>query len=71
MDLHCSMTPQYLELDLDRSRDLPEKFGAHGKGSFAIPFESFIPEKIGFLPAEKTSRNRAWPAARRVCNLPR
>jgi hypothetical protein len=55
VDLHGSKTPKYLELDLDRTEDIPdEKFGSRGTGPFPVPFECFIPEKIdGFLPAEK------------------
>jgi hypothetical protein len=68
VDLHGSMTPQYLELDLDRADDIPAKFGAHGKGPFSIPFECFIPEKIdGFLAAEKNiSQSRMASGATRL-----
>ncbi|MEA3210851.1 MAG: hypothetical protein QOE70_3908 [Chthoniobacter sp.] len=68
VDMHGSMTPQYLELDLDRVEDIPDKFGGHGMGPFAIPFESFIPEKVdGFLPAEKNiSQSRMANGATRL-----
>jgi hypothetical protein len=68
VDMHGSMQPRYLELDLDRAEDIPAKFGGHGKGPFAIPFESFIPEKIdGFLPAEKNiSQSRMGNGATRL-----
>jgi len=55
VDLHGSMTPKYMELDLDRAEDIPDH--ANGKwitGPFAIPYRSLIPEKLdGFLAAEK------------------
>jgi hypothetical protein len=68
VDLHGSMTPKYLELDLDHEADIPDKFGGKGKGPFAIPFECFIPEKIdGFLPAEKNiSQSRMANGATRL-----
>jgi hypothetical protein len=68
VDMHGSMTRQYLELDLDRLEDVPATFGARGKGPFAIPFECFIPEKIdGFLPAEKNiSQSRMASGATRL-----
>ena len=68
VDLHVSMTPKYLELDLDHEADIPHKFGESGLGPFAIPFESFIPEKIdGFLPAEKNlSQSRMANGATRL-----
>ncbi|HVJ47404.1 MAG TPA: FAD-dependent oxidoreductase [Luteolibacter sp.] len=53
VDLHGSMTPKYLELDLDREEDIPEKH-AFTTGPFAIPYGVLIPETVdGFLPAEK------------------
>ncbi|MBX7209117.1 MAG: FAD-dependent oxidoreductase [Verrucomicrobiaceae bacterium] len=67
VDLHGSMSPPYLELDLES--DIPHgKFGARGVGPFAIPFECFIPEKIdGFLPAEKNiSQSRMANGATRL-----
>jgi len=68
VDLHGSMTPPYLELDLDRAREIPHKFGERGLGPFAIPFECFIPEKVdGFLPAEKNiSQSRMANGATRL-----
>lgn len=68
VDMHGSMTPRYLEMDLDREDDIPATFGAHGKGPFTIPFESFIPEKVdGFLPAEKNiSQSRMGNGATRL-----
>ncbi len=68
IDLHGSMSAPYLELDLDRESDIPHKFGEHGVGPFAIPFECFIPEKIdGFLPAEKNfSQSRMANGATRL-----
>jgi hypothetical protein len=69
VDMHGSMTPQYLELDLDHESDIPHgKFGDRGSGPFAIPFECFIPEKIdGFLPAEKNfSQSRMANGATRL-----
>lgn len=68
VDMHGSMQVRFLELDLDRAEDIPAKFGAHGKGPFSIPFESFIPEKIdGFLPAEKNiSQSRMGNGATRL-----
>ena len=68
VDLHGSMTPKYLELDLDREEDIPHKFGERGLGPFAIPFECFIPEKVdGFLPAEKNfSQSRMGNGATRL-----
>lgn len=69
VDMHGSMTPQFLELDLDREVDMPHgNFGERGIGPFAIPFECFIPEKIdGFLPAEKNlSQSRMANGATRL-----
>jgi hypothetical protein len=69
VDMHGSMTPQYLELDLDHESDIPHgKFGDRGAGPFSIPFECFIPEKIdGFLPAEKNlSQSRMVNGATRL-----
>ena len=68
VDLHGSMTKPYLEADLDDVDNLPKTFGAKGIGPFAIPFESFIPEKIdGFLPAEKNlSQSRMANGATRL-----
>ncbi len=68
VDLHGSMTPKYLELDLDHESDIPDKFGGKGIGPFSIPFECFIPEKIdGFLPAEKNlSQSRMANGATRL-----
>lgn len=55
VDLHGSMTPKYMELELDRAEDIPDH--SNGKwitGPFAIPYRSLIPEKLdGFLAAEK------------------
>lgn len=68
VDMHGSMSKPWLELDLDRESDIPDKFGGHGSGPFAIPFESFIPEKVdGFLPAEKNiSQSRMVNGATRL-----
>ncbi|WP_395749154.1 FAD-dependent oxidoreductase [Prosthecobacter sp.] len=68
VDMHGSMSKPWLELDLDREEDIPDKFGGHGSGPFAIPFESFIPEKVdGFLPAEKNiSQSRMVNGATRL-----
>ncbi len=68
VDLHGSMIPKYLELDLDHESDIPHKFGENGMGPFAVPFECFIPEKIdGFLPAEKNlSQSRMANGATRL-----
>jgi hypothetical protein len=69
VDLHGSMSPPYLELDLDHESDIPHgKFGDRGIGPFAIPFESFIPETMdGFLPAEKNfSQSRMANGATRL-----
>lgn len=68
VDMHGSMQPRYLELDLDRAEDIPAKFGGHGHGPFAIPLECFIPEKVdGFLPAEKNiSQSRMGNGATRL-----
>lgn len=53
VDLHGSMTPKYLELELDREEDIPEKH-AFTTGPFSIPYRSLIPETVdGFLAAEK------------------
>ena len=62
------MSPPYLELDLDRESDIPDKSGGKGVGPFSIPFECFIPEKIdGFLPAEKNiSQSRMVNGATRL-----
>lgn len=68
VDLHGSMTPPYLELDLDSAEDIPHEFGERGIGPFAIPFACFIPETIdGFLPAEKNiSQSRLANGATRL-----
>ncbi|HSU68996.1 MAG TPA: FAD-dependent oxidoreductase, partial [Tepidisphaeraceae bacterium] len=68
VDLHGSMTPAYLEPDLDHPEDIPHKFGERGLGPFAIPFGCFIPEKVdGFLPAEKNlSESRMANGATRL-----
>lgn len=68
VDMHGSMQARYLELDLDREEDIPEKFGSKGHGPFAIPFECFIPELVdGFLPAEKNiSQSRMGNGATRL-----
>lgn len=68
VDMHGSMSKPWLELDLDREEDIPDKFGGKGSGPFAIPFESFIPEKVdGFLPAEKNiSQSRMVNGATRL-----
>ena len=68
VDMHGPMSMQWLESDLDRESDIPDKFGGKGAGPFAIPFESFIPEKIdGFLPAEKNiSQSRMVNGATRL-----
>lgn len=69
VDLHGSMSPPYLELELDHESDIPHgKFGDRGIGPFAIPFECFIPEKIdGLLPAEKNfSQSRMANGATRL-----
>ncbi len=68
VDLHGSMTKEWLELDLDHESDIPDKFGAHGVGPFSIPFECFIPETVnGFLPAEKNfSQSRMANGATRL-----
>ena len=68
VDMHGSMTARYLEPELDRAEDIPDKFGGHGAGPFSIPFESFIPEKVdGFLPAEKNiSQSRMANGATRL-----
>jgi hypothetical protein len=68
VDLHGSMTPPYLELDLDRAEDIPHKWADRGMGPFAIPLECFIPEKVdGFLPAEKNlSQSRLASGATRL-----
>ena len=68
VDLHGSMTREWLELDLDHESDIPHKFGAHGVGPFSIPFECFIPEVVdGFLPAEKNfSQSRMANGATRL-----
>ena len=62
------MSLPWLEPDLDREIDIPNKFGGHGAGPFAIPFECFIPEKVdGFLPAEKNlSQSRMANGATRL-----
>lgn len=53
VDLHGSMTPKFLELELDREEDIPEKH-AFTTGPFAIPYRVLVPETVdGFLPAEK------------------
>ncbi len=68
VDLHGSMVPKYLELDLDDKDLIPTKFGEHGMGPFAVPFGCFIPEKTdGFLPAEKNlSQSRMANGATRL-----
>lgn len=68
VDMHGSMQTRYLELDLDRAEDIPDKFGSKGHGPFAIPFECFIPEEVdGFLPAEKNiSQSRMGNGATRL-----
>ena len=68
VDLHGSMTPSCLELDLDRATDAPHQWSEHGLGPFAIPLECFIPEKVdGFLPAEKNiSQSRLASGATRL-----
>ncbi|MCB1277838.1 FAD-dependent oxidoreductase [Prosthecobacter sp.] len=68
IDLHGSMSLPWLEPNLDREIDIPNKFGGHGAGPFAIPFECFIPEKVdGFLPAEKNlSQSRMANGATRL-----
>lgn len=68
VDMHGSMQARYLELDLDRAEDIPDKFGGHGHGPFSIPLECFIPEKVdGFLPAEKNiSQSRMGNGATRL-----
>lgn len=68
VDLHGSMTPKYLEPDLDRTEDIPRSFGERGIGPFAIPLRSFIPEKVeGFLAAEKNiSQSRLVNGATRL-----
>ena len=69
VDMHGSMTPKYLEADLDRPEDIPtEQFGSRGLGPFPIPFECFIPETVdGFLPAEKNiSQSRMANGATRL-----
>jgi hypothetical protein len=68
VDLHGSMSPPFLELDLDRESDIPDRALPKGAGPFAIPFESFIPEQIdGFLPAEKNfSQSRLVNGATRL-----
>lgn len=68
VDLHGSMTLPNLEPEFDHESDIPHKFGEHGVGPFAIPFECFIPEKIdGFLPAEKNiSQSRLASGATRL-----
>lgn len=68
VDLHGSMTKEWLELDLDHESDIPHKFGGRGIGPFAIPFECFIPEVVdGFLPAEKNfSQSRMANGATRL-----
>jgi hypothetical protein len=72
VDLHGSMTPKYLELDLDHEADIPDKFGGKGVGPFAIPFECFIPERsTASCRRKRTSRNRGWPTARRACSRTR
>ena len=69
VDLHGSMTPKYMELDLDREQDIPDH--TKGKwivGPFAIPYRSLIPEKVdGFLAAEKNfSQSRLGNGATRL-----
>lgn len=68
IDLHGSMIPRLLEMDLDRPEDIPSEFSKHGSGPFAIPFECFIPETLdGFLAAEKNiSQSRLANGATRL-----
>lgn len=68
VDLHGSMAPEWLELDLDRREDIPSDFGSAGTGPFAIPLGSFLPVDIdGFLPAEKNlSQSRLANGATRL-----
>lgn len=68
VDMHGSMQARYLELDLDRVEDIPDKFGSKGHGPFSIPFECFIPGRVkGFLPAEKNiSQSRMANGATRL-----
>jgi hypothetical protein len=68
VDLHGSMRKELLEPGLDDESDIPGKFGAHGLGPFAIPFECFIPEKVdGFVAAEKNiSQSRLANGATRL-----
>ena len=68
VDLHGSMKPELLEPEFDRIEDIPRKFGERGLGPFAIPFRSFIPEKIdGLLAAEKNiSQSRLANGATRL-----
>ena len=68
IDLHGSMVPRLLEMDLDRLEDIPSEFSRRGSGPFAIPFECFIPEKVdGFLAAEKNiSQSRLANGATRL-----
>jgi hypothetical protein len=62
MDLDHGKTAHAIETDLD-SAESP-----HGGGSFQVPFEVFLPEKLdGFLPAEKNfSQSRLANGATRL-----
>jgi hypothetical protein len=68
VDMHGSMSTPYLELDLEDMSVVPTDFHQRRSGPFAIPFESFIPEKVdGFLPAEKNiSQSRMSNGATRL-----
>lgn len=68
VDMHGSMSKQWLELELEDESDIPHDFGQRGRGPFAIPFESFIPETVdGFLAAEKNiSQSRMANGATRL-----
>jgi hypothetical protein len=68
VDMHGSMSTPYLELDLEDLSVVPRDFHQRRSGPFAIPFESFIPEKVdGFLPAEKNiSQSRMSNGATRL-----
>lgn len=68
VDMHGSMSTPYLELDLEDMSVVPTDFHQRRSGPFAVPFESFIPEKVdGFLPAEKNlSQSRMSNGATRL-----
>jgi hypothetical protein len=68
VDMHGSMSTPYLELELEDLSVVPSDFHQRRSGPFAIPFESFIPEKVdGFLPAEKNlSQSRMANGATRL-----